>query len=106
MFSNYDKRGYLRARKRQERMAETLSEGNPTAAQIKTFMKREERLQAYEFIAHSEKRERILDVDLDFLLLFKSSLMARLEKITFDEYIAKILEAAINKFEEESKTSK
>jgi len=100
MFSNYDKRGYLRARKRQERKAEILSGGNPTAAQIKTFMRREERLQAYEFIANSEKRGKTLDfVDINYILLFKTSLMARLEKLTFDEYVEKVLEAALNNFE-------
>lgn len=106
MFSNYDRRGYLCARRRQERMAEILSGSDLTDTQIKAFMRREERLQTYEFVANPGKRERILDVDIGFLLLFKTSLKARLEKITFDEYIAKTLEAAINKFEEESKTNK
>lgn len=99
MFSNYDKRGYLRARRRQERMAETLSGSDPTDTQIKTFMRREERLQTYEFIAHQEKRARMVDVDIDFMLLFKTSLKARLEKTTFVEYVEKVLEAALNNFE-------
>ena len=75
MFSNYDKRGYLRARRRQERMAETLSGSDPTDTQIKAFMRREERLQTYEFIAHQEK-----------------TLKARLEKTTFVEYVEKVLD--------------
>lgn len=95
MFSNYDKRGYLRARKRQERMAETLSGINQTDKQIKAFMRREERLQTYEFISHPEKREQTLDAAIDFLSLFKISLKARIEKITFDEYVEKMLETAI-----------
>ena len=99
MFSNYDKRGYLRARRRQERMAETLSGSDPTDTQIKAFMRREERLQTYEFIAHPEKRGRMVDVDIDFMLLFKTSLKARLEKTTFVEYVEKVLEAALNNFE-------
>ncbi len=99
MFSNYDKRGYLRARKRQERMAELLSGSDPTDTQIKAFMRREEMLQTYEFISHPEKRERMVDVDIDFLLLFKTALKARLEKITFVEYVEKVLEAALNNFE-------
>lgn len=106
MFSNYDKRGYLRARRRQERMAETLSGSDPTDTQIKAFMMREERLQAYEFVANPEKKERMVDVDIDFMLLFKTSLKARLEKSTFDEYVAKTLEAALYKFEEKTKTCK
>ena len=92
MFSNYNKRGYLRARKRQERMAETLSGSDPTDTQIKAFMRREERLQTYEFIAHQEKGDRMVDVDIDFMLLFKTSLKARLEKTTFVEYVEKVLD--------------
>lgn len=99
MFSNYDKSGYLRARRRQERMAETLSGSDPTDTQIKAFMRREERLQTYEFIAHQGKRDRMVDVDIDFMLLFKTSLKARLEKTTFVEYVEKVLEAALNNFE-------
>ena len=99
MFSNYNKRGYLRARKRQERMAETLSGSDPTDTQIKAFMMREERLQAYEFVANPGKKERMVDVDIDFMLLFKTSLKARLEKTTFVEYVEKVLEAALNNFE-------
>lgn len=81
-------------------MAETLSGSDLTDTQIKAFMMREERLQTYEFIAHSEKKERMVNVDIDFLLLFKTALKARLEKITFVEYVEKVLEAALNNFEE------
>ena len=69
-----------------------MSGSDPTDTQIKAFMRREERLQTYEFIAHQEKGDRMVDVDIDFMLLFKTSLKARLEKTTFVEYVEKVLD--------------
>ena len=50
MFSMYTEHGYLRARKRQEEYAKNINITAADKKQIDAFLRREERLQAYEFV--------------------------------------------------------
>lgn len=95
MFSMYTEHGYLRARKRQERIAENLSSSNPTEMQINGFLRREERLQAYE-LTHDFKEEEFVTVQIDSVLLFQLSVLARRARMTFYEYIEKQLADVVN----------
>ena len=97
MFSLYTKEEYLRARRRQERIAENLSSSNPTEMQINAFLSREERLQAYEFVNCKTGKDAILTVEIDEHLLFKVCLKARLAKMAVNDYIEGIIDKAVDK---------
>lgn len=92
----YDEKGYLRARRRQERQAEILSSSNPTEMQINAFMRREERLQAFEFVHCKTEKDALLTVEIDELLLFKVCLKARHAKKAVNDYIEGIIGKAID----------
>lgn len=59
MFSLYTEQQYLGVRRWQEGIAETLSSNNPTDSQINAFLRREERLQAYEFVHCKAEKESV-----------------------------------------------
>ena len=95
MFSLYTKEEYLRARRRQERIADRISIDSAGKKTIRSFLLREERLQAYE-LTHDFKEEEFVTVQIDSVLLFQLSVLARRARLTFYEYIEKQLADVVN----------
>ena len=60
MFSLYTQEEYLRARRRQERIADRISIDSAGKKTIHTFLLREERLQAYEFVNCKTGKDAIM----------------------------------------------
>ena len=102
MFSLYTKEEYLRARKRQERIAENLSSSNPTEMQINAFLRREERLQAYEFVQSMLDKEEVLTIEIETRLLFELCVEARKERLRFDDYIENRMKEYVDNLDNES----
>lgn len=97
MFSLYTKEEYLQARRRQERIADKIdAEGYATKKEIQSFMKREERLQAYEFMHDCKDEDVFLRIEIADVLQFKICVKARRERITIDAFIEKELTKALN----------
>ena len=98
----YTEHGYLRARKRQERIAENLSSSNPTEMQINAFLRREERLQAYEFVQSMLDKEEVLTIEIETRLLFELCVEARKERLRFDDYIENRMKEYVDNLDNES----
>ena len=96
MFSLYTQEEYLRARRRQERIADRISIDSAGKKTIHTFLLREERLQAYEFVNCKTGKDAIMTVEIDELLLFKVCMKARLAKMAVNDYIEGIIGKAVD----------
>ena len=100
MISNYNEKEYLQARRRQERIADKIDAvGNATKNEIQSFMKREERLQAYELIHDWTDEDVFLRIEIAEVLLFKICVKARRARITIDAFIEKELTKALDGYE-------
>ena len=100
MISNYTEKEYLQARRRQERIADKIDAGGYANEKvIKSFLRCEERLQAYEFVNIFSEDDAFIRVEIEEVLLFKICLLARRARLTVDEYIEIKLEESLERYE-------
>ena len=93
MFSLFTQQQYLRARRRQEAIAKTISIEMADDKQVTAFLRREERLQAYEFINwDSSDDDEFVKVEIKTSTFFKLCVLARRKAVTPYEYMLDLVE--------------
>ncbi len=102
MFSMYTEHGYLRARKRQEEYAKNINITAADKKQIDAFLRREERLQAYEFVQSMLDKKEVLTIEIETRLLFELCVEARKERLRFDDYIENRMKEYVDNLDNES----
>lgn len=98
----YTEHGYLRARKRQEEYAKNINITAADKKQIDAFLRREERLQAYEFVQSMLDKEEVLTIEIETRLLFVLCVEARKERLRFDDYIENRIKEFVDNLDNES----
>lgn len=102
MITMYDNKGYLRARRRQEEYAKNINITAADKKQIDAFLRREERLQAYEFVQSMMDKEEVLTIEIETRLLFELCVEARKERLRFDDYIENRMKEYVDNLDNES----
>lgn len=102
MFSMYTEHGYLRARKRQEEYAKNINITAADKKQIDAFLRREERLQAYEFVQSMLDKKEVLTIEIETRLLFVLCVEARKERLRFDDYIENRMKEYVDNLDNQS----
>ena len=93
MFSLFTQQQYLRARRRQEAIAKTISIEMADDKQVTAFLRREERLQAYEFINwDSSDDDEFVKVEIKTSTFFKLCVLARRKAVTPYKYMLDLVE--------------
>ena len=93
IFSLFTQQQYLRARRRQEAIAKTISIEMADDKQVTAFLRREERLQAYEFINwDSSDDDEFVKVEIKTSTFFKLCVLARRKAVTPYEYMLDLVE--------------
>ena len=98
----YTEHGYLRARKRQEEYAKNINITAADKKQIDAFLRREERLQASEFVQSMLDKEEVLTIEIETRLLFVLCVEARKERLRFDDYIENRMKEYVDNLDNES----
>lgn len=92
MFSLLTEKEYLKEKERQEKLAEQCHLEDMDKNEIRRFLSKEERLQAYEFMhIDNVNKNVVLFINLDDEVFYKACVMARRQHMTWNNYILSVL---------------